>query len=675
MAVPKQYGDWSTYLEVSSRTEGLLGLPLFYSIYDSLGVTGLRWLVICILCAISTSLFGLYRVSARLMVAMSEEELMPTSVGKLNKNGEPYVAVLIVMAISVLIPFFGRTAIGWVVDVTTIAATIVYVYSMIGCLKISHFEKGVNHYMKWQSFFGMVFAAISFLFLLVPNVFSENKLATESYLILAVWSIVGLIFYWYVYRHDDKHMYGQSTVMWMLMVFLIFFASVMWIRQRTLDKLGVLHGWEENYLNREITEDSVVQMIVVMVVLVILFSMFSIMLKRQKDTDKKALESQAKDKAKTEFLFNMSHDIRTPMNAILGFTDLALLDTGNQEKMEDYLKKIKASGTHLLSLINDVLEMSRVESGKMEIASEVVDLRTVFINLDSILRGSAEAKEQTLTVVYDELEHPYVYTDRLRLNQVLLNLASNAIKYTQNGGEIQIGIKESEGGDTSHRYHMWVKDNGMGMTPEFAAKVFEAFERDKKAEAKGIQGTGLGMAITKRIVDLMGGRISVESEIDKGSVFQVDVYFAQAKEEDVKEYVSSKEITEVDFEGKRVLLTDDVEINREIAVAILEMFGLVVEQACDGQEALEMVVSHPADYYDVVFLDIQMPRMNGYEAARAIRGLSDEKKARVPIIAMTANAFEEDVKNAREAGMDGHVAKPINQEQLVEQLRQALSKF
>ncbi len=675
LALPTGFSNWMEYLDVSHKTDGLLGLPLFYSVYCVFGETGLRWLVFCILCGISTSLFGLYRVIARLLVTMSEEELLPEKVGRLNKNGEPYVAILIVMIISVIIPFFGRTAIGWVVDMTTISATIVYVYCMIGCLKLARTHKDAGRRFKLQTIIGMIFAAASFLFLLIPNVFSENELATESYLILAVWSIGGLVYYWYIYRRDKKRMYGKTTVMWMLMVFLVFFSSVMWIRQRTIDRIKEVEGWEGARLSNYVAQNALYQFLVVLVVLAVIFSLFSIMIARQKETDKKALESDARNRAKTEFLFHMSHDIRTPMNAILGFTDLALLDTGNQEKMEDYLKKIKSSGAHLLSLINDVLEMSRIESGKMEIASEVMDLHEVFRNLDFIVRGSAEAKGQTLTVTTENLQHPYVYGDRLRLNQVLLNLTSNAIKYTQEGGEIRVSIRET--GDVSDGiagYQIAVKDNGMGMTPEFAAKVFEAFEREKQVEKHGIQGTGLGMAITKRIVDLVGGSISVKTELEKGSEFLVDVSMPLASEADIEAHQETKNLSEVNFDGKRVLLTDDVEINREIAVAILEMFDLIVEQACDGQEALEKVVEHPAGYYDVVFLDIQMPRMNGYEAARAIRGLSDEAKAKVPIIAMTANAFEEDIKNAKAAGMNGHVAKPIDQEQLVEQLRISLQK-
>ncbi len=546
---------------------------------------------------------------------------------------------------------------------------------MIGCLKLARTHKDAGRRFKLQTIIGMIFAAASFLFLLIPNVFSENELATESYLILAVWSIGGLVYYWYVYRRDKKRMYGKTTVMWMLMVFLIFFSSIMWIRQRTIDRIKEVDGWEGVHLSNYVAQNALYQFLVVLVVLAVIFSLFSIMIARQKETDKKALESDARNRAKTEFLFHMSHDIRTPMNAILGFTDLALLDTGNQEKMEDYLKKIKSSGAHLLSLINDVLEMSRIESGKMEIASEVMDLHEVFRNLDSIVRGSAEAKGQTLTVTTENLQHPYVYGDRLRLNQVLLNLTSNAIKYTQEGGEIRVSIQET--GDVLDGiagYRIAVKDNGMGMTPEFAAKVFEAFEREKQVEKQGIQGTGLGMAITKRIVDLVGGTISVKTELEKGSEFLVDVSMPLASEADIEAHQETKNLSEVNFNGKRVLLTDDVEINREIAVAILEMFDLIVEQACDGQEALEKVVEHPAGYYDVVFLDVQMPRLNGYEAARAIRGLSDEAKAKVPIIAMTANAFEEDIKNAKAAGMNGHVAKPIDQEQLVEQLRISLQK-
>ena len=673
LALPDGYNTWTSYLEASKSSEGLMSLPVFYSTYYVLGETGLKFLVASIFCAIATSLFGLYRASARLLVSMSEEELMPGFVGKTNKHGEPYIGILIVLGISVIVPFFGRTAIGWIVDITTITATIVYVYSTIGSLKLAIKDKDAGTGIRIASVVGMIVAFVSFLFLLIPNVFSENKIATESYFILALWSLAGLIYYWLVYRNDKKDLYGKSTVMWMLMAFLILFSSAMWIRQRSVEYISQLERWQKESLSSFMSSNALIQIAVVIVVLIALYYLFSILLKRQKEADKKAMEFESKSEAKTAFLFNMSHDIRTPMNAILGFTDLALLDTSDKEKMEDYLHKIKDSGIHLLSLINDILEMSRIESGKIDMNPKPEDLKELLSNIYSIMKGQAESKGHRFNVDLSKLEHKYVSVDRLRLNQVLINLISNSIKYTPNDGFVNVDVSEENVDDNKVTYKFVVSDNGIGMSEEFATKLFTDFEREKRKETEKIQGTGLGMAITKNIVDLMGGKIVVDSKENVGTTISVLLSLPIVSAEEVVKLNEHKtDITEADFKGKRVLLADDMEINREIGVAILESYGFEVVEAEDGQDALIKVVSRPAGYFDIVFMDIQMPRLNGYEAAMSIRNISDKNKASVPIIAMTANAFQSDVDDAKKAGMNGHVAKPIDQEQLVAEIKKVL---
>lgn len=674
-SLPESYTKWFRYISDSGSAEGLPALPVFYSVYCAMGNAGLRLLSLAVLCSVLTSLIGLYRVTARMFASLSREGLLPVAVGRTDRHGQPVVAAILIMIVSAVIPFFGRTAIGWIVDVTTISATIVYIYVTIGSFRLSRSEGGKHRLIGVISIAGMLFAMTSFLFLLIPNIISENKLATESYFILAVWSVAGYVYYWFVLTRDEKQAYGNSTVTWMLQLFLVFFSTEMWIRQRSLDRIESLGESDKLFVSRIFSANAVVQMIVAVAVLLLMFSMFLTMLKRQRKADKKALESEARSRAKTSFLFNMSHDIRTPMNAILGFADLALLDTGNREKMNEYLGKIRSSGTHLLALINDVLEMSRIESGKIELKDEVVNLEELMDNLDSIMRGQAEVKSQTLTVTAGGLSHNYIHTDRLRLDQILLNLTSNAVKYTQAGGRIDITAEELDEKAGGAVYRFRVKDNGMGMSEEFASKVFEAFERDKEAEDLGIQGTGLGMAITKRIVDLMDGEIRVDTKLDEGTVFTMEVWFRFANEKEIKNYGKTLfDPSGVSFEGKRVLLADDVEINREIAVAVLEMMDLKVETACDGMETVEKVLSHPAGFYDAVLLDIQMPKMNGYEAAMAIREISDQEKASVPLIAMTANAFDEDIRNAFESGMNGHVAKPIDREKLAHELALAFSR-
>ncbi len=382
------------------------------------------------------------------------------------------------------------------------------------------------------------------------------------------------------------------------------------------------------------------------------------------------------NKAKSTFLSNMSHDIRTPMNAIVGYLNIAkdLHKTCERcpryknepcpenipEKMFGYLNKIDASSQHLLALINDVLEMSRIESGKMELELDDMNIVTALEEVHDMFATQMAGKKISFSVDANEVSNKFVVCDKNRLNRVLLNLLSNAYKFTPEGGSISVRLKQTGGSDTVGSYELHVKDSGIGMTPEFAAKVFEAFERERTSTVSKIQGTGLGMAITKSIVDLMGGTIKVITAPGEGTEFVINVEFkiAENMQEEVAENSEAAQV--VNFEGKKILLTDDIEVNREIAKMLLESEGFIVDTACDGKDAVEKIAASKAGDYDLILMDIQMPIMNGYDAARAIRALEDKKLAQIPIIAMTANAFSEDVKNALNAGMNAHIAKPID---------------
>ena len=383
-------------------------------------------------------------------------------------------------------------------------------------------------------------------------------------------------------------------------------------------------------------------------------------LKNSQEALSEALQAaEDANRAKTMFLNNMSHDIRTPMNAILGFTSLAEAKIDDRDLVKDYLEKISISSKHLLSLINDVLDMSRIESGKVTLEDNEVYLPDIVGEMQTILQANTAAKEQRF-LVEEKIEHENVVTDRLRLNQVLLNILSNAVKFTPVGGEIRFSVEEKPSGrDGWANYEFRIRDNGIGMSPEFRKTIFEAFTREKTSTVSGIQGTGLGMAITKNIVDMMGGTIEVYSEEGKGSEFVVDIPCRISTRETVSEE-KAETAGMTDFSGKRILLAEDNEMNQLIAVAILEEVGFQVEIAGDGQEAVDKMAAAGPGTYDAILMDIQMPKMDGYEAARRIRAMDDPEKARIPIIAVTANAFEEDRKIALEAGMNGHLAKPYD---------------
>ena len=388
-------------------------------------------------------------------------------------------------------------------------------------------------------------------------------------------------------------------------------------------------------------------------------------------------QAQYANKSKTTFLNSMSHDIRTPMNAIIGFTSLATTHLDNKEQVRDYLGKIMTSGNHLLSLINDVLDMSRIESGKVKIEEKEASLPEIMRDLKTIVQADVKAKRLDFDVDIKGVKDETVICDKLRLNQVLLNIISNAIKYTGSGGKVGVRVSQTnEAIDGFAEYEFNVKDTGIGMSPEFLQHVFEPFEREQTSTVSGIQGTGLGLAITKNLVDLMGGTVTVTSEVGKGSEFTVKFRFrvaeASASSQKSENGSGAEEKAELRFDGKKLLVVEDNELNMEIAQTILETAGFVIDTANDGSVAVEKMKSMPAGSYDLILMDVQMPIMNGYQATRAIRALEDPVKAAIPIVAMTANAFEEDRKEAMDSGMNGFAAKPIDIAKLMQTLKDIL---
>ena len=563
-------------------------------------------------------------------------------------------------------------------------------------------------------------------------------------------------------------------------------------------------------VRQTMTRNSLVQLALVVLMLLAVFCIYLSVRRKNDKLNYQRIQAEESNRAKSTFLSNMSHDIRTPMNAIIGFTNLAIQSNESMERVQGYLAKILASSNHLLTLINDVLEMSRIESGKIYLEETECNLSEILHDLNTIIIGQIEGKQQELLMDAVDVMNEDVYCDKLRLNQILLNLLSNAIKFTPSGGKISVQFKQKEEAPEGYgAYELRVKDSGIGMTQEFADKVFTPFERERTSTVSGIQGTGLGMSITKSIVDLMDGRIEVNTAPEQGTEFIIHVNFRL--QETQREYTPIAELTgvkalvvdddfdacdaatrmllklgmqsewtlsgkeavlrtkqsvslndafgvyiidwrlpdlggvevarqiraivgdsapilimtaydwsniedearaagvnafcskpmfmsdlqatlskaigqqvmipeaseepadTVDFTGKRVLLVEDNELNREIAHEILSQAGFEVEAAEDGSIAVEIVKESKPGYYDLILMEVQMPIMNGYEATRAIRSLEDKELASIVIIAMTANAFEEDKKAALDAGMNDHIAKPIDIEVLFEVLGKVCS--
>ena len=374
-----------------------------------------------------------------------------------------------------------------------------------------------------------------------------------------------------------------------------------------------------------------------------------------------AAEAQEASEAKTRFLFNMSHDIRTPMNAIMGFTELLNRNLDDQEKARGYLRKIQNASNLLLTIINQVLEMARIESGTVTLKLEATDLSALFHSVNTVF----EADIQKKNIQYSEdahVPHKFAYCDKTKLEEIYLNIVSNAIKYTPDGHAIRVEIHELPSEDKKKAcYRFTCEDSGIGMSADYLPHIFDEFSREHTTTENKVVGTGLGLPIVKSLIEQMGGTIQVESTQGVGTKFTVDLTLTLASREEVySSPEASAEAEHAKLRGRRILLAEDNELNAEIAIELLGEKGLLIERAADGEECCTMLSQAPEGYYDLILMDIQMPRMNGYEAAAKIRGMADAKKAGIPIIAMTANAFAEDRQAALDAGMNAHVAKPID---------------
>ncbi|MBR1862234.1 MAG: amino acid permease [Lachnospiraceae bacterium] len=688
--IPDGYLNWESYINDLGNLQGIKGLPTFFAGETLLGKSGVVILGITALGAIVTGLVGNFIAVSRLLYSMAKEDIIPGRLGRLSKKGTPVYAILFVMIISIPIPFFGRTAIGWIVDVNTIGATIAYAYTSVIAYRTA--KENNDRIYKITGFVGSIISLLFAVYFMLPHIWSISGLNTESYFILVLWSIMGFIFFRYVFGRDKKQRFGKSTIVWVSLLFIIFFISLLWVRESAHDKTEEIvsevmehHDAEfkeygirrtvdqiietEKYfvgkmdeLNNSLTTNSIVQMSLVAIALGIIINVFSITVRREKKMEVEKVKAEQSNAAKRVFLSNMSHDIRTPMNAIIGYTALARKEEGLSPETADYLSNIDASGQQLLALINDILDMNRIESGKMELNNAPVDIVNTMHEAGDMFSAQMSMKQLNFKVSCNNISERVVIADKHCINRVLLNLISNAYKYTPVGGSIELILDQTDNRDGRGSYEIRVKDTGIGMKQEFADRIYEAYSREKTREVENIQGTGLGMAITKSIVDLMGGEINIITAPGKGTEFILKFVFETVADSKAKSDNESGESNRrvMDFSKMRLLLVEDALVNREIANMILSEEGFTIESAENGKEAVDMIRAAAPGYYDLVLMDIQMPVMNGYDATREIRALEDREKAGVPIIAVTANAFSEDVKEALDSGMNAHIAKPYD---------------
>ena len=704
LAHPAQYATWPEYIRARSGLSGLDSMSTFAAVRVTLGNGGVALIGTAMFAAIFTGIVGATIAMSRLVYSLSANDVLPAWkwLGRLDAHGSPRNAILFVVGISLVIPFFGRTVIGWPVDVSSIGAAVAYCCTSAAAWKFAR-RRG-DALTQATGIVGAVMSIAFCLLLLVPNYLAGSVLSAEAYLVLALWCIAGFTFYRQVFKHDARQRFGRSPIVWTGIVVLIFFSSLMWVRLSTQSATShavdaivsfqakhcrEVHGGtsaeaihhEQDYVADEMTAldakrlgYDIVQLALFACSLFIIFNLYAIQRRRQEELEVARTKVEARDRAKSAFLSSVSHDIRTPMNAIIGYIELARRAGDDLGLVRRYVGKLEASSHHLLALINDVLEMSRIESGRIELEPVPLDLRAVMDETADVFAAQMTEKSIEFAVDRSGLAHPFARCDRSRLNRILLNLVGNAWKFTPAGGRITLALRDADG-----VYELRVRDTGIGMSDDFVKRVFDPFERERTSTVNGIEGTGLGMPITKGIVTLMGGTIDVKSAVGMGTEFIVRLPLPRADEKEVaRGGVKSGGVEESTHplahsqltrsSPCRILLVEDNDVNREIACTILAQAGYVVEQATNGKDAVERFAREAPGYYGAILMDIHMPLMDGCTAAKTIRAMELPHRPRVPIVALSANAFETDVKTALAAGMDAHLAKPIRIELLLKTL-------
>ena len=808
-SLPEGCSSWTEYLSRLGEYSGVKSQPTFFGAFSALGNAGSVILGLAAIGAIFTGIIGNYVALSRLIATLSGDKLFSGWFGKTDPNGTPRNAILFIFAVSAGLPFLGRTAISWIVDVTTVGATFAFAFTSAAAFRIA--KKNGDKRASVVGLIGLVISVLFALEFLIPNLTLVKTLSTESYMIFSAWGILGFLVFYRVLSKDHSRNFGRSTVAWIVLLALIIFTSSVWMRQsiagiidKTIEQNGDASGGLQkafDAVEKKILAATIVQVSLIVTALAILFRIYSKIQKRERQIEIEKALAEETSRAKTSFLSNMSHEIRTPMNAIIGLDNIALRDPGLTPRTKEHLEKIGASANHLLGLINDILDMSRIESGRMVLKNEEFLFRELVDQVNIIINGQCLDKGLRYECQIVGRLADYYVGDDMKLKQILINILGNSVKFTEAPGTVSLSVEEVSGPDGETLIRFTMKDTGIGMDKEFIPKIFEAFSQEDATTTNKYGGSGLGMAITKNFVEMMGGEIRVDSEKGVGSTFTVTVKTGTSKRRYIEESnlvlpaglravvvdddeiacehaqlvlntigieadafhspkqaldalraahdagngyafvftdfkmaemngleltkrlrgfdegktavviltgynwdiiddeakncgvdaivakplftdsllrvisnvleqrsgvkaAETEETVESVLAGRRILMAEDVDANAEILSDLLELEGMESERAENGQVALETFSSHPAGYYDAILMDVRMPVMDGLAATRAIRALDRPDAKTVPIIAMTANVFDEDVGNSRKAGMNAHLSKPIEPDKL-----------
>ena len=688
-ALPDGLTSWTEYVANLDQYSGVASQPTFYAAHAALGTAGSVLLGVAALGAIFTGLIGNYVALSRLLDSLSKDGLFPKWIGEKKDGFVPQNAILCILLISAIFPFFGRTAISWIVDVTTVGATIAYALASVAALKTAHLDND----KKYEIFgaIGMIVAMIFALLFLVPNLISITTLSTESYLILSVWSICGFLYFRFFLRMDHERRMGKSIVAWVVLLGLIIFTSSVWMHQTTDQALERYQGemrdyyedrengaWEEPvdaaYLKTEMAKvddamhvASMIQIGLIVISLLILLDIYGIMQRREKMIEVEKARAEETSRAKSSFLSNMSHEIRTPMNAIIGLQNIALRDPGLTSRTKMHLEKIGASANHLLVLINDILDMSRIESGRVTLKREEFSFRAFLDQINVIINGQCQDKKLHYECNVVGKVKDYYVGDDLKLKQVMINILGNAVKFTNSPGNVSFTVEQTEENEDGCKLRFVIKDTGIGMDPEFLPKIFEVFSQEDASTTNQYGGSGLGMAITKKFVEMMDGEIAVESKKGVGTSFTVTVLLG------VSDRSASDEQGILLPDGFRAMIVDDDEISCEHVQLVLQSIGIQSVMETDPTKALEEIgrARDQGEEYTLLLTDYRMPAMNGREFVKEVRSLD---QGRMVVLMLTGHNWDFDEESAKRDGVDAILAKPLFADVLIREIANVLQK-
>ena len=693
LGLPDGYANWEAYIEALPDLNGIDAMPVFSAANKVLGSLGVAVIGGSMLAAQLTALFATYIAVSRLMHAMSEDNMFPKWLGKCNCDGTPVNAVLAVMLISIPIPFLGRTVIGWPVDLSNLGAAVAYGYTSASVLALLKKDGEKAHFAeKISGVFGVGMAMIFTLLTLVPNYLSGSSLTTESYLLLAIWCFIGFVVYRRVFIMDSHGLMGKSIVVWITVLIVIFFSSLMWFRLAVCDSAEnafrdlVGHTVTEEsaeqcirYVNADMLLKSIVELSVLVSTFAIILNLLSILRKREKSLIVEKLHAEeSANRSKSYFFSTISHDIRTPLNAIIGYSQMLRMGFQKEEERQQAVDSIIRSGDTLLRLINDALDFAKLEDGCLEIEKKPVDCSRLLLTFTDSFRQARQPKHVELRCCPGKM--PVLLIDPKRLRQILFNLTDNAVKFTKQGF-VEIRSSFTEDGDSrTGTLRFEVEDSGCGISKKDLERIVTPYVQVDAEHARH-GGTGLGLAVCRSLTEAMNGELSIVSELKKGSTFTIAFSHVQitdaapveeeestpapAKAASPKIPAATEPATAEKLEGspgriQRILIADDQKMNLAVLKAMLKKLGTFdIVTAMNGKEALDAVTSSDSPF-SLILTDMWMPVMDGEELVHALR--ADARFAQIPIHVVTADT--EMQERYREAGFDGIILKPITVDKL-----------